>query len=84
MIALAGVVVLAVAGTTWGYTAMSKTVTLSLDGQSEQVTAFGGTVGDVLEAQGVEVSPRDVVAPTDCTAVQKPSGAEWYSGAGER
>ncbi|WP_269320328.1 resuscitation-promoting factor [Nocardioides sp. URHA0032] len=64
MIALAGVVVLAVAGSTWGYSALSKTVTLSLDGKSEQVTAFGGTVGDVLEAQGVDVSSRDVVAPS--------------------
>jgi uncharacterized protein YabE (DUF348 family) len=64
MIALAGVVVLAVAGSTWGYSALSKTVTLSLDGKSEQVTAFGGTVGDVLEAEGVDVSSRDVVAPS--------------------
>ena len=64
MIALAGVVVLAVAGSTWGYSALSKTVTLSLDGRSEQVTSFGSTVGDVLEAQGIEVSDRDVVAPS--------------------
>ena len=64
MIALSGVVVLAVAGSTWGYTALSKTVTLSLDGKSQEVTAFGGTVGDVLEAEGVEVTDRDVVAPS--------------------
>jgi len=64
MVALAAVVVLAVAGSTWGYSALSKTVTLSLDGKSQQVTAFGGTVGDVLDAHGVEVSDRDVVAPS--------------------
>ena len=64
MIALAAVVVLAVAGSTWGYSASSKTVTLSLDGKSQEVTAFGGTVGDVLEAEGIEVSDRDVVAPS--------------------
>ncbi|WP_343907209.1 ubiquitin-like domain-containing protein [Nocardioides aquiterrae] len=64
MIALAGVVVLAVAGSTWGYSALSKTVTLSLDGKSEQVTAFGGTVGDVLASEGVDVGSRDVVAPS--------------------
>ena len=63
MIGLAAVAVLAVAGTTWGYTTLSKTVTLSLDGRSEQVTAFGSTVGDVLAAQGVEVGARDDVAP---------------------
>jgi uncharacterized protein YabE (DUF348 family) len=64
MIALAGVVVLAVAGSTWGYSALSKTVTLSLDGKSHEVTAFGGTVGDVLESEGVDVTSRDVVAPS--------------------
>ncbi|MGB0099544.1 MAG: transglycosylase family protein [Nocardioides sp.] len=69
MIALAGVVVLAVAGSTWGYSALSKTVTLSLDGKSQEVTAFGGTVGDVLEAEGIEVDDRDVVAPSVDEAV---------------
>lgn len=64
MVALAAIVVLAVAGSTWGYSALSKTVTLSLDGQSHDVTAFGGTVGDVLESEGIEVSARDVVAPS--------------------
>jgi len=63
MIALAAVVVLAVAGSTWGYTALSKTVTLTLDGKSEQVSAFGGTVGDVLDAQGVELTGKDEVQP---------------------
>ena len=46
--------VLAVAGTTFGYAALSKSVTLSLDGRSEQVTAMGGTVGDVLDSQGID------------------------------
>jgi len=64
MVALAAIVVLAVAGSTWGYSALSKTVTLSLDGQPHDVTAFGGTVGDVLESEGIEVSARDVVAPS--------------------
>ena len=35
-----------------------------MDGQPEQVTAFGGTVGDVLDAQGIDVTARDVVAPS--------------------
>ena len=55
--------VLAVAGTTFGYAALSKSVTLTLDGQDREVTAMGGTVGDVLDAEGIEVgdttwSPR--------------------------
>ena len=64
MFALAGVVVLAVAGSTWGYSALSKTVTLTLDGEPREVTAFGGTVGDVLDSEGIDVGDRDVVAPS--------------------
>ena len=66
-VALAGLtaaVVLALAGTTYGYSALSNTVTLSIDGQSQQVTALGGTVGDVLESEGIEVSDRDQVFPS--------------------
>jgi uncharacterized protein YabE (DUF348 family) len=64
MLVLATVVVLAVAGTTWGYSSLSKSVTLSLDGKPQEVTAFGGTVGDVLDSEGVDVSARDIVAPS--------------------
>lgn len=64
MIALAAVIVLAVAGSTWGYSALSKTVTLSVDGEPQEVTVFGGTVGDVLAAEGIEVTSRDEVTPS--------------------
>ncbi|QGA08964.1 DUF348 domain-containing protein [Nocardioides sp. dk884] len=60
---LATVVVLAVAGTTLGYSALTTTVTLSLDGESREVRAMGGTVGDVLESEGIEVGKHDIVAP---------------------
>jgi uncharacterized protein YabE (DUF348 family) len=63
MIALASIVLVAVAGTTYGYASLNKSVTLSLDGRSEQVTALGGTVGDVLDSEGIEVGAHDVVAP---------------------
>lgn len=69
LIALSAVAVTAVAGTTWGYSALSKSVTLSVDGQSSQVTAFGGTVGDLLEDQGIELSDKDKVAPSPDTAI---------------
>ena len=52
LIALATVVILALAGTTYGYAALSKTVTLTVDGQDREVTAMGGTVGDVLDDRG--------------------------------
>jgi resuscitation-promoting factor RpfB len=60
---LVAAVVTALVATTVGYAAMSKTVTLSIDGESEQVSTLGGTVADVLESEGVEVGERDVVAP---------------------
>ena len=56
--------ILAVAGTTFGYSAMSHDVTVSLDGEKREVSAMGGTVGDVLESEGIEVGDRDVVAPS--------------------
>ena len=57
------VVALAVAGTTVAYASMTKSVTLSVDGESQQVTALGGTVGDVLDAEGIEIGDHDHVAP---------------------
>lgn len=63
MVVLAAVVALAVAGSTLGYSALSKSVTLSLDGESSDVSSMASTVGDVLEDQGVDVSGRDQVAP---------------------
>ncbi|GAB2745691.1 transglycosylase family protein [Nocardioides pakistanensis] len=63
LVALVVGVVAALLATTVGYAAMSKTVTLSVDGEADQVSTLGGTVADVLEAEGVEVGERDVVAP---------------------
>jgi len=64
LIALVTLAILAVAGTAFGYTVMNKTVTLSLDGQTEQVHSLGDTVGDVLDSEGIDVSEHDVVAPS--------------------
>jgi uncharacterized protein YabE (DUF348 family) len=63
MVLLVAIVVTAVVGTTVAYAAMTKSVTVSLDGEAHQVSALGGTVGDVLEAEGVEVGAHDQVAP---------------------
>ncbi|WP_272494819.1 resuscitation-promoting factor [Nocardioides bruguierae] len=63
LVALATVVVLALAGTTVGYAALGKTVTLSLDGSTQTVDSRADTVGELLDAEGVEVGPHDVVAP---------------------
>jgi len=60
---LIGAVVLAVAATGVGYAAMSKTVTLSVDGKSTQVRTFGDSVADVLKAEEIRLGDHDVVAP---------------------
>jgi uncharacterized protein YabE (DUF348 family) len=67
--ALVGAVAIALLATTVGYAAMSKTVTLSVDGESDQVSTLGGTVGDVLDKEGIKVGDRDVVAPSLDTKV---------------
>ncbi len=61
--ALVGVAAIAVAGTTYGYASMGTTVTMSVDGRTQEVTSFADTVGEVLEDEGIEVTARDVVAP---------------------
>ena len=63
LIALAAVAVLAVAGTTVGYAALSTSVTLSLDGKDQQVRTMGDTVGEVLESQDIEIGEHDIVGP---------------------
>jgi uncharacterized protein YabE (DUF348 family) len=60
---LVALIVVAVGGSTMGYAALSKSVTLSLDGQAETLTAMGDTVGDVLAAEGIEITDKDLVAP---------------------
>jgi resuscitation-promoting factor RpfB len=64
LIALVTAVIVALAGTTVGYAALSKSVTVSLDGQPREVTAMGQTVGDVLESEGIEIGEHDIVAPS--------------------
>ena len=55
--------VLAVAGTSVGYAALNKDVTMSVDGSPTTVTTTAGTVGELLQDQGITVSSRDVAAP---------------------
>ena len=69
LVVLVGAVVLAIAATGVGYAAMSKTVTLSLDGHSRQVKTFSGKVGDVLADQGVKLGDHDVVAPSVTSSI---------------
>ena len=47
-----------------GVVVMDKSVALSVDGEKSTVHAFGGTVGDVLDKQGIDLGPHDVVTPS--------------------
>jgi uncharacterized protein YabE (DUF348 family) len=45
------------------YVAYDKTITLSIDGQTQTVHTFAGTVGAVLTADDVATGSKDIVSP---------------------
>jgi uncharacterized protein YabE (DUF348 family) len=59
----AGATALALAGTTFGYANLNKSVTLSVDGQTSEVQTSADTVGALLKSKAIEVNGHDVVAP---------------------
>jgi uncharacterized protein YabE (DUF348 family) len=63
LVTLLATVLIALAGTTYGYASLSNKVTLSVDGETQTVRSFGSTVGDILEAEGIDLGERDLVAP---------------------
>ena len=56
-------VLLAVAGTTYGYAALGTELTVSVDGEAREITSRGATVADVLADEGIEIGEHDLVAP---------------------
>src|SRR5215217_1119585 len=69
MFGLAGTVVLALALTTVGYNALTREVSLSIDGKTRTVHTFGDDVRDVLAGEGIELRSRDIVLPSPESAV---------------
>jgi uncharacterized protein YabE (DUF348 family) len=59
----AAVVTTLVAGAV-GVSHLDKSVTLSVDGKTSTVHAFGSTVGDVLAKEDITIGDHDVVAPS--------------------
>jgi resuscitation-promoting factor RpfB len=59
LLALNLAIVLVVAGGTAAYGALSRTVTLTVDGRSDTIRTFGDSVSDVLEAKHVTIRPGD-------------------------
>lgn len=62
-VVVSGATALAIAGGTFGYVTLNKDVTLSVDGQARTVSTAAGTVGDLLDAEGIKTGSHDVVAP---------------------
>ena len=58
-----GVTMLSMAGATFAYAVTGKDVQLSVDGSSRAVSTRSGTVGQLLDRQGIQIGPHDVVAP---------------------
>jgi len=54
-----------------GFAATHKTVTLSVDGETWQVSSFSGSVGAVLAGQGVVIGEHDLVVPALDAAVPR-------------
>ncbi|GAB3221707.1 resuscitation-promoting factor [Kineococcus gypseus] len=69
-----GTALAAVVGGTVAFTALEKDVTVDADGTRTELNVFGGTVADVLERQGIEVGPHDIVAPSADTEVDDGTG----------
>nr|WP_302477468.1 resuscitation-promoting factor [Aeromicrobium stalagmiti] len=69
LIALNLAIVLVVGGGTAAYAALSQTVTLTVDGKSDTIRTFGGTVGDLLDAHGVTVRPGDRLSKTQASTL---------------
>ncbi|MCW2840301.1 MAG: resuscitation-promoting factor [Aeromicrobium sp.] len=71
ILALNLAIVMVLAGGTAAYGALSQTVTLTVDGRSDTVRTFGGTVGDVLADHGVEVRSIDRLNHAATSAVSE-------------
>ncbi|NHA00547.1 DUF348 domain-containing protein [Nocardioides sp. W3-2-3] len=63
LVATVAGVLLAVSAVTFGYSSLTTEVTLTVDGKDRTVSTMGDTVQDVLDAEGIKVSARDVLQP---------------------
>lgn len=60
---LQGAVIAALVGGTTAFIASDKALTVVVDGEPRRIHTFASTVGGVLEDEGIEIGPRDIVAP---------------------
>lgn len=67
------VVITALLGGTAAFVGLNKPVTVTVDGEAQQVRSFGHDVADVLDSQGIEVSGADEVQPALSTPIERGS-----------
>jgi predicted ribosomally synthesized peptide with SipW-like signal peptide len=68
-LSLFAVVLLGLIGGTLAYFLAQKSVTLTVDGQARELGTYAGTVGEVLEEEGLQPASHDVVLPAVDQAV---------------
>ena len=62
--------VVATGGAAYGVKTAQTDVIVSVDGKAKDVSVNADTVGEVLEAEGIEIGDRDAVAPSIDTEVE--------------
>jgi resuscitation-promoting factor RpfB len=64
-LSLFALVLVGLVGGSLAYYLAQKSLTLTVDGQSRTVDTYAGTVGEVLEEQGLQPAGHDVVLPAE-------------------
>jgi len=64
-LSLFALVLVGLIGGSVAYYLAQKSVTLTVDGQAHEVKTYAGTVGEVLEEEGLEPAAHDVVLPDE-------------------
>ena len=68
-LSLFALVLVALVGGTLAFFIAQKSVTLTVDGQTRTVGTYAGTVGEILEDEGLTLTAHDVVLPSPDAAV---------------
>jgi len=68
-LSLFALVLVGLVGGSVAYYLAQKSLTLTVDGQSRSVSTYAGTVGEVLEEEGLSPASHDVVLPAENASV---------------
>ena len=73
-VALFALVIVGLLGGSFAWSSLSKTVTVSVDGEAREVTTLASTVEGVLDSADLDIGEHDVVIPAARTQVQDGAG----------